>query len=83
MKEKLLGMTLAELKTAAQACGLKPFVGAQLADWLYAKRARSWDRMANISKAAREALAVDGDTAGPELRFFWLELWDALVNRLH
>lgn len=34
-------------------------------------------------EAAREALAVDGDTAGPELRFFWLELWDALVNRLH
>ena len=61
MKEKLLGMTLAELKAAAQACGLKPFVGAQLADWLYAKRARSWDRMANISKAAREALAARYD----------------------
>ena len=61
MKEKLLGMTLAELKTAAQACGLKPFVVAQLADWLYAKRARSWDRMANISKAAREALAARYD----------------------
>ena len=58
MKEKLLGMTLAELKAAAQACGLKPFVGAQLADWLYAKRVRSWDRMVNISRAAREALAA-------------------------
>ncbi len=58
MKQKLLGMTLAELKSAAQACGLKPFVGAQLADWLYAKRVRSWDRMVNISKAAREALAA-------------------------
>ena len=57
MKEKLLGMSLTELKTAAQSCGLKPFVGAQLADWLYAKRVRSWDRMVNISKAAREALA--------------------------
>ncbi|MBQ9661041.1 MAG: radical SAM protein [Bacteroidales bacterium] len=57
MKEKLLGMTLGELKSAAQACGLKPFVGAQLADWLYAKRVGSWDRMANISKAARQALA--------------------------
>ena len=58
MKQKLLGMTLAELKSAAQACGLKPFVGAQLADWLYAKRVRSWDRMVNISKAARETLAA-------------------------
>ena len=57
MKEKLTGMTLTELKAAAAACGLKPFVGAQLADWLYAKRVRSWDRMVNISKTAREALA--------------------------
>ena len=57
MKEKLSGMTLTELKAAAAACGLKPFVGAQLADWLYAKRVRSWDRMVNISKTAREALA--------------------------
>ena len=61
MKEKLLGMTLQELKAAAQGCGLKPFVGAQLADWLYAKRATSWDRMVNISKAAREALAEKYD----------------------
>ena len=57
MKEKLLGMTLQELKEAAVKCGLKPFVGTQLADWLYAKRAGSWDRMVNISKAGREALA--------------------------
>ena len=57
MKEKLLGKTLQELKEAAVNCGLKPFVGTQLADWLYAKRAGSWDRMVNISKAGREALA--------------------------
>ena len=57
MKEKLLGKTLKELETAAVACGLKPFVGRQLADWLYSKRARSWDRMVNISKAARQALS--------------------------
>ncbi|NLZ19374.1 MAG: 23S rRNA (adenine(2503)-C(2))-methyltransferase RlmN [Bacteroidales bacterium] len=61
MKEKLLGMTLQELKQAAADCGLKPFVGAQLADWLYAKRATGWDRMVNISKAAREALAAKYD----------------------
>ena len=58
MKEKLLGKNLAELQAAAEACGLKPFVGKQLADWLYAKRVRSWDRMVNISKAGREALAA-------------------------
>ena len=61
MKERLLGMTLQELKQAAANCGLKPFVGAQLADWLYAKRVRSWDRMVNISRAAREALAARYD----------------------
>ena len=61
MKAKLSGMTLTELKAAAQACGLKPFVGVQLADWLYSKRVRSWDRMANISKAARQALSDSYD----------------------
>ena len=61
MKEKLLGMSLQELKQAAAGCGLKPFVGAQLADWLYAKRVRDWDRMVNVSKAAREALAAKYD----------------------
>lgn len=67
MKEKLLGMTPAELRNAAVECGLKPFTGDQLADWLYAKRARSWDRMANISRNARTALAerYDLGTAEP------------------
>ena len=57
MKEKLLGKNLDELRQAALECGLKAFVGKQLADWLYSKRVRSWDQMVNISKASREALA--------------------------
>lgn len=57
MKEKLLGKNLAELKTAVAACGLKPFVGSQIADWLYSKRVRSWDDMVNVSRAARELLS--------------------------
>lgn len=56
MKEKLLGKNLAELKTAAAECGLKPFVGKQLADWLYVKRVRSWDQMSNISKDSKARL---------------------------
>ena len=56
MKEKLLGMTPDELRAAAVSCGLKPFVGGQIADWLYVKRARDWDRMTNIGKAAKAAL---------------------------
>lgn len=57
MKEKLLGKTLTELEEAAMACGLRPFVGRQIALWLYSKRVRGWDRMVNISRSAREALA--------------------------
>ena len=56
MKQKLLGKNLQELEEAAVACGLKPFVGRQIADWLYAKRATDWDRMVNISKASKERL---------------------------
>lgn len=54
--EKLLGMTLEELKAAAVGCGLKSFVGAQIADWLYSKRVVSWDQMVNIGKASKAAL---------------------------
>ena len=56
MKQKLLGKNLQELSEAAAACGLKPFVGRQIADWLYAKRAASWDRMVNISKDSKARL---------------------------
>ena len=56
MKEKLLGKTLSELQEAAVNAGLKPFVGRQLAEWLYGKRVSCWDRMTNIGKAAKVAL---------------------------
>lgn len=57
MKEKLLGKTLAELEQAAVNCGLKAFVGRQLADWLYVKRVHSFDDMLNIAKASRQKLS--------------------------
>lgn len=57
MKEKLLGKNLTGLKEAASACGLRPFVGKQLADWLYVKRIHSWDQITNISKEAKRMLA--------------------------
>ena len=56
MKEKLLGKNPEELKAAVVSCGLKPFVGRQLADWMYGKRVRSFEQMTNISRASREAL---------------------------
>lgn len=54
--EKLLGKTLDELKQAAVECGLRPFVGKQLAEWLYSKKVVSWDGMTNIGNAAKAAL---------------------------
>lgn len=67
MKEKLLGKTLKELEDAAVAAGLKPFVGRQLAEWLYVKRVSSWDRVTNIAKASKEALGsmFDLGTSAP------------------
>lgn len=57
VKEKLLGKTPEELKAVAQAAGLPTFAGKQLAEWMYVKRAKSFDQMTNISKAGREKLA--------------------------
>ena len=56
VKPKLLGKNIHELQEAAAACGLKPFVGRQLAGWLYGKRASGWDRMANISRESKARL---------------------------
>lgn len=57
MKPALLGMTLGELQEAAVSCGLKPFVGKQISEWLYRKRVSDWDGMRNVSNAAKAALA--------------------------
>ena len=54
--EALLGKTLAELQEVAQTIGLPKFAGKQLAEWLYVRRARSFDEMTNISLKGREAL---------------------------
>ena len=56
MKTKLLGKNPDELVAAAVDCGLKPFVGRQLAEWLYVKRAATWDRMTNISNDSKARL---------------------------
>lgn len=56
MKQKLLGKNQQELAAAAQDCGLKPFVGRQIAQWLYSKRAVSWDSMTNISRESKARL---------------------------
>ena len=54
--ETLLGKTLSELQDVAQSVGLQKFAGKQLAEWLYIRRATSFDEMTNISLRGREAL---------------------------
>lgn len=56
MKEKLLGKTLAELRSCVKELGLKEFVGSQLASWMYEKKVCDFDRMTNISAKAKELI---------------------------
>ena len=55
----LLGKTLTELQTIAQEVGLPRFAGKQLAEWIYIRRATSFDEMTNISLKGREALKAN------------------------
>ena len=54
--EVLLGKTLEELQAVAQEVGLPRFAGKQLAEWIYVRRATSFDEMTNISLKGREVL---------------------------
>lgn len=55
--DRLLGKTLSELQEIAISCGLKKFAGKQLAEWIYVRRATSFDEMTNISLVGRKALS--------------------------
>lgn len=59
MVDVLLGKTLAELQDVALSVGLQKFAGKQLAEWLYVRRATSFDEMTNISLKGREALKAN------------------------
>ncbi|MEG2727456.1 MAG: 23S rRNA (adenine(2503)-C(2))-methyltransferase RlmN [Mucinivorans sp.] len=57
MKDILIGKTIDELTQVALDNGFRRFVGAQLADWIYKKRVRSFDEITNLSIKARDTLA--------------------------
>ena len=61
--ETLLGKTIEELQSVALGVGLPKFAGKQLAEWLYVRRAVSFDEMTNISLKGRETLKA-GYTIG-------------------
>lgn len=52
----LLGKNVEELQAIAQELGLPRFTGNQLAEWLYVRRATSFNEMSNISLKGREVL---------------------------
>lgn len=56
MKQKLLGMSLLQLKEVASKLGLPGFAAAQMASWLYVRKVDTIDAMTNLSKQARERL---------------------------
>jgi 23S rRNA (adenine2503-C2)-methyltransferase len=56
-KRPLTGETLESLTASLGTRGEKPFRARQVLDWLYKKRARSWDDMTNLPKALRAWLA--------------------------
>lgn len=56
-KRKLLGLTLEELQDVALRGGMPKFVGKQLAEWIYSKRATNFDEMVNISNKNKQWLA--------------------------
>ena len=52
-KPPLTGETLASLTERLRAHGEPAFRAKQILDWVYKKRARSWDEMTNLSKPLR------------------------------
>lgn len=52
----LAGKSTAELESLAQELGEEAYRGRQLAQWIYAKQASSFDSMGDLPKALRESL---------------------------
>src|SRR5580700_791333 len=55
-KRPLTGETMETLTASLAAAGEKPFRARQVLDWVYKKRARSWEEMTNLPKELRSWL---------------------------
>ncbi|MEG1607659.1 MAG: 23S rRNA (adenine(2503)-C(2))-methyltransferase RlmN [Mucinivorans sp.] len=62
--EQLLGKNLESLTSLSLELGLRRFVGAQLAQWLYPKRATEWGQMVNISPKIAQVIAQKYEIGG-------------------
>ena len=56
-KKTIFGKTLTELQEIAKEMGMPKFTAKQIAQWMYEKRASSFDEMTNLSKEARLKLS--------------------------
>ena len=58
-KRPLTGETLETLTASLALAGEKPFRAGQILDWVYKKRARTWDEMTNLPKPLRAWLDAE------------------------
>ncbi|MBT3181645.1 MAG: 23S rRNA (adenine(2503)-C(2))-methyltransferase RlmN [Deltaproteobacteria bacterium] len=61
MKEFLTDIPLDSYKALVESVGMKPYAAGQLIQWLYQKRAGSFDEMTNLSKEVRGLLSEKYD----------------------
>lgn len=59
LKESIYSLRPDELEAWLKEHGEKPFRAAQIYDWLYNKRVKTFDEMLNLSKGLREKLEVN------------------------
>jgi 23S rRNA (adenine2503-C2)-methyltransferase len=57
--QDLLGLTALDLARAVRDVAPEPYRAAQIAKWIYERRAASFGEMSNLPKAMREALTKD------------------------
>ena len=55
--QDLLGLSPLDIARAVRDVAPEPYRAAQIAKWIYARRAASFGEMSNLPKAMREALA--------------------------
>ncbi len=66
-RRALIGLTTEQLREKSVELGFEPFRGKQLAEWLYQKRARTFDAMTNLPAAFRDALSANHTIGWPEV----------------
>ena len=61
MKKNLIGLNVQECENFAEDIGEKKYRGRQLYQWLYTKRAASFEQMTDLPLALRQKLAQEAD----------------------